>query len=82
MRIKEHIIADINSKEFDKNRNKYINELLSIYYSEKKLNETLPSLIFNAKNLKIVDGLTTHLKFTQEHISRLETFFKSINQNY
>ena len=82
MRIKEHIITDINSKESDKDRNKFINELLSIYYSEKKLNETLPTMIFKAKNSKIVDGLTTHLKFTQEHILRLETFFKSINQCY
>ncbi len=63
-----------------KNCNFFINELRAIYNSEKILNLNLPKMILNAKSPEIVKSLTVHLKFTQEHLLRLETLFKSINQ--
>lgn len=60
--------------------NNYIKELVEIYISEKKLNASLPAQIFNAENQRQANALTRHLKFTQEHIRRLETLFESINQ--
>ncbi len=69
-----------NNDTSNENRNVFVDELMIIYNSEKKLNITLPKMIFNAKSPEIVKSLTLHLKFTQEHLLRLETFFKSINQ--
>lgn len=80
MIIKKHILDDIVQEVADNDCNIFVNELLSIYDSEKKLNATLPTMILNAKSPKIASGLIKHLRFTQEHLLRLEIFFKSINQ--
>lgn len=80
MIIKKHILDDIVQEVADNDCNIFVNELLSIYDSEKKLNATLPTMILNAKSPKIASGLIKHLRFTQEHLLRLENFFKSINQ--
>ena len=64
-----------NSSE---NCNVYLEELIKIYQSEKKLFQTLPIMIKNAATQEIAKSLTTHLKFTQKHILRLETLFNSI----
>ena len=80
MIIKKHILDNIYD-EFDNNQNNlFVAELMSIYNSEKKLNASLPTMILNAKSPKIASGLIKHLKFTQEHLLRLETLFTSINQ--
>ncbi|WP_309609950.1 DUF892 family protein [Flavobacterium sp.] len=63
-----------------KNCNAFLDELIDIYNSEKNLNVTLPEMIKNAHDTETEKALTTHLKFTQEHIKRLEDFFVSINQ--
>lgn len=78
--IKKHILDNIVQEIADDDHNIFLEELLTIYNSEKKLNLKLPTMILNAKSTKIVSGLIKHLKFTQEHLLRLETFFKSINQ--
>lgn len=80
MILNDHILDIINNVQCDKYTNVFIDELVDIYNSEKKLNESLPLMIKNAKTPEIVTALTTHLKFTQEHLLRLETLFKSINQ--
>jgi ferritin-like metal-binding protein YciE len=61
------------------NCNVYLEELVKIYQSEKKLNQKLPLMIKKAPTQEIVKSLTTHLKFTQEHLLRLEALFNSIN---
>jgi ferritin-like metal-binding protein YciE len=80
MIIKKHILDNIFEDIEKKEQNVFVSELMSIYNSEKKLNATLPTMILNAKTPKIASGLVKHLKFTQEHLLRLETLFKSINQ--
>ena len=80
MILNNHIFQSLSSDSSDENCNVFINELMTIYNSEKELNETLPTMIKNAKTSEIVTALTKHLRFTQEHLLRLETFFKSINQ--
>ncbi len=69
----------IESHKSEGNCNKFLEELVSIYKSEKKLNLTLPEMIKNAVSPEIAKSLTAHLKFTQEHLLRLETLFDSIN---
>ena len=80
MTTKNHILSEANKNiSYDK-CNVFVDELMTIYKSEKELNETLPTMIKDAKSSEIIAALTRHLKFTQEHLLRLETFFKSINQ--
>ncbi|WP_394758502.1 DUF892 family protein [Flavobacterium sp.] len=80
MILNNHIFKSLDNDSSDEHCNIFINELMTIYNSEKELNETLPTMIKNAKTSEIVTALTKHLRFTQEHLLRLETFFKSINQ--
>ncbi len=70
----------INNNEFEKDSNVFIDELMSIYDAEKKLNNSLPTMILNARTPKIANGLTKHLKFTQEHLQRLESLFTSLKE--
>lgn len=81
MKVKDTILEQIKVQDRKKDCNIFIEELTAIYESEKKLNLTLPQMILDAKTPEIAQGLTVHLKFTQEHLLRLETFFASVNQS-
>jgi ferritin-like metal-binding protein YciE len=80
MIINNHILSEINTYDSKTDCNVFVQELMNIYRAEKKLNLTLPKMILNAKSHETIKSLTMHLKFTQEHLHRLETLFKSINQ--
>ena len=80
MVVKNYIIDELKKQDANLHCNIFLNELRSIYQSEKRLNETLPMMILNAKTQKIASGFTKHLKFTQDHLLRLETLFLSINE--
>ena len=80
MQINKHINEKINTNDAQDDCNVFVQELIAIYQSEKKLNTKLPIMILKAKTPKIANGLTKHLKFTQEHLLRLEALFESINQ--
>jgi ferritin-like metal-binding protein YciE len=80
MIINNQILTVINDNESKVDCNVFVKELMNIYNSEKKLNLALPKMILKAKSPEIVKSLTDHLKFTQEHLLRLETLFLSINQ--
>ncbi|WP_395043286.1 DUF892 family protein [Flavobacterium sp.] len=76
---KLHINSKIEKSKSNTNCNVYLDELVRIYNEEKSLNATLPTKIKNENNQEIIEALTTHLIFTQEHLLRLEDFFESIN---
>ncbi|MFM9989205.1 DUF892 family protein [Flavobacterium sp.] len=80
MTINNHILSKTNNDVSSDNCNVFVDELMTIYNSEKRLNLSLPKMILNAKSPEIVKALTIHLKFTQEHLLRLEELFTSINQ--
>jgi ferritin-like metal-binding protein YciE len=80
MTINNPIFSKTNSAVSSDNCNVFVDELMSIYNSEKRLNLSLPKMILSAKSPEIVKALTIHLKFTQEHLLRLEDLFTSINQ--
>jgi ferritin-like metal-binding protein YciE len=80
MVVKKHILQALDAAELTTTCNVFVEELMKIYQAEKKLNLTLPKMILNAKSPETIKSLTVHLKFTQEHLLRLETLFKSINQ--
>ena len=81
MKVKDSILEQIKLQDRNKGCNLFIEELTAIYESEKKLNLKLPQMIVDAKTPEIAEGLTVHLKFTQEHLLRLETFFASVKQS-
>ncbi|MEO8234151.1 MAG: DUF892 family protein [Flavobacterium sp.] len=80
MTINNHILSKTNNDVSSDNCNVFVDELMTIYNSEKRLNLSLPKMILDAKSPEIVKALTIHLKFTQEHLLRLEELFTSINQ--
>lgn len=62
-------------------RNVFVEELKEIYYSEKALMLSIPVMIKNASTDELVDALKIHLKFTLDHLKRLEDFFYSIDES-
>lgn len=80
MVLNNHILSEIDNNDTKTDCNVFVQELMNIYQAEKKLNLTLPKMILNAKSHETIKSLTMHLKFTQEHLLRLEALFKSINQ--
>jgi ferritin-like metal-binding protein YciE len=80
MKVNNHFLNAINEAESKTDCNFFVEELMTIYKSEKRLNLSLPKMILKAKSPEKIKALTIHLKFTQEHLLRLETLFKSINQ--
>lgn len=60
--------------------NVFMDELKEIYFSEKALLISIPLLIKTAATEEIADALSVHLKFTIDHIKRLEEFFNSIGE--
>lgn len=61
-------------------RNIFVEELKEIYYGEKALMLSIPVMIKNAATDELVDALNIHLKFTLDHLKRLEDFFCSIGE--
>ncbi|MFV8271374.1 DUF892 family protein [Flavobacterium sp. GT2N3] len=62
-------------------RNVFVEELKEIYYSEKALMLSIPVMIKNASTDELVNALEIHLKFTLDHLKRLEDFFYSIDES-
>ena len=61
-------------------RNIFVEELKEIYFTEKALLISIPVLIKNAVSDELAEGLKVHLRFTIDHIKRLEDFFNSIGE--
>jgi len=83
-KIKFHV-GNVNSEntgaeEKEICRNIFVEELKEIYYSEKALMLSIPVMIKNATTDELVDALKIHLKFTLDHLKRLEDFFCSIGE--
>lgn len=61
-------------------RNIFVEELKEIYLTEKALLLSIPIMIEHAATEELVKALKVHLKFTIDHIKRLEDFFESIGE--
>jgi ferritin-like metal-binding protein YciE len=60
--------------------NSFIDELKKNYHFEKILNKALPEMIENETREELIEGLTKHLIFTNEHLVRLKEFLYSIGE--
>ncbi|MGM0582707.1 MAG: ferritin-like domain-containing protein [Bacteroidota bacterium] len=54
-------------------------QLKDIYWAEKALTKAIPNMIDNATSQKLIDALKDHLEETENHITRLEDIFESID---
>lgn len=54
--------------------------LKDIYWAEKALTKALPKMVKNATSKKLIKALSSHLAETEEHVTRLEDVFKSIDK--
>ena len=59
-------------------RDLYIDELKDLYSAEKQLVKALPKMAKNATNPDLKKAFTDHLEQTEEHVSRLEQIFESL----
>lgn len=55
-------------------------QLKDIYWAEKALTKAMPKMIKKATSPELTDALKSHLAETENHISRLEQVFHSINK--
>jgi len=58
----------------------FLDEIKDIYWAEKHLAAALPKLIKGATSEDLKQTITTHLKETKTHVTRLESVFESIGQ--
>lgn len=59
----------------------FVEELKDIYSAENQLLKALPKMAKAATSEDLSDGFEVHLEQTQEHVSRLEKIFKSLDEN-
>ena len=59
-------------------RDLYIDELKDLYSAEKQLVKALPKMAKNATNPDLKKAFNNHLAQTEEHVSRLEQIFESL----
>src|SRR5690348_9233114 len=56
-------------------------QLADIYWAEKKLVKTLPKLEEAATSQQLKNAFSSHLKQTEQHVSRLENVFEIIGED-
>jgi ferritin-like metal-binding protein YciE len=54
----------------------FVHQLQDIYYAEKQLVKTLPTMAEKATDPQLKQGFLTHLDETRQHVTRLEEVFK------
>lgn len=58
----------------------FLHGIKDIYYAEKKLTKALPKMIKAAKAPDLVKALTDHLEETEEHVTKVERIFESLDE--
>jgi len=58
----------------------YVNELKDVYNAEKQLVKALPKLAKAAQTQELKAAFEEHWEQTQNHVNRLETIFKSLDE--
>jgi ferritin-like metal-binding protein YciE len=58
----------------------FLHQLRDIYYAEKQIVKSLPTMIEKASNEQLKAGLSDHLEETRGHVERLEEAFRMYGQ--
>jgi len=64
------------SKDIKSMDDLFVHTLRDIYYAEKKIVKTLPTMIEKASNPSLKKAFESHLKETENHVARLEEVFR------
>jgi ferritin-like metal-binding protein YciE len=64
------------SKDIKSMDDLFVHTLQDIYYAEKKIVKTLPTMIQKASNPKLKKAFETHLHETENHVARLDEVFR------
>jgi ferritin-like metal-binding protein YciE len=59
----------------------FLDELADVYNAEKQLTKALPKLAKAANSDELREALESHLEETEEHITRLEQVFESLDES-
>ena len=59
----------------------FLHGLQDVYYAEKQIVESLPTMIEKATNRELAKGLRDHLKETEQQVRRLEKVFENLGEN-
>jgi ferritin-like metal-binding protein YciE len=59
----------------------FLHTLQDIYYAEKKIIKSLPSMVDTARDSQLKQGLSMHLDETRSQIGRLEQVFELLGRN-
>lgn len=58
-----------------------LNELQSLYYTEKALLKAFPKMIKNACSFELIEAITIHFEETKQQVIRIEDAFLALNKN-
>ncbi len=58
----------------------FVHTLQDVYYAENKIVKSLPEMISKASDKQLKSGLESHLRETENHVTRLENVFQMIGQ--
>ena len=58
----------------------FLHGLQDVYYTEKQIVNSLPTMIEKATNRELVKGLRDHLKETEQQVRRLEKVFENLGE--
>ncbi|MDQ0391473.1 YciE/YciF ferroxidase family protein [Labrys monachus] len=64
------------SKDIKSLNDLFVHQLQDIYYAEKQIVKSLPTMIEKASDPQLKQGFTTHLQQTRTHVQRLEKVFE------
>ena len=69
------------SKDIKSMNDLFTHTLQDVYYAENRIVKALPTMINNATNAQLKDGLQAHLGETKNHVRRLEQVFQMLGQS-
>lgn len=64
------------SKDIETMNDLFVHQLKDIYYAEKRIVKSLPTMIDKATAPELRQGFQTHLEETKNHVARLEQVFQ------
>ena len=59
----------------------FLHGLQDVYYAEKQIVKSLPTMIEKATNRELAKGLREHLKETEQQVTRLEKVFETLGES-
>lgn len=68
------------SKDIKNMNDLFVHTLRDVYYAEKKIVKALPEMIGEATDPQLKQGFQTHLRETENHVTRLEQVFQMIGE--